>query len=250
MDQEQINQFDNLCKRNFFSVNWQNNLKSNGELAVFFGKTCVHCACYGPQKCTMRSQEKNTLSVSVKLRGDPSMPEDKVQFIQETCEKLQIKIISVEEYPFTGLTIDVTVMNDAGNLQPAIINSCMLGLLVNGIKLIGTAWALNFNLNKDELELYPEKVQKKTYIKDYMQKLGNGDAMDVENAQETDQNNLQKQEGTEVFMTIELGQGNLLQLIVLDELSMDDYEFVESLGKSIKGPITRLIKASLLDKLK
>ena len=243
MDQELISQFDNLCKRNFFSVNWQNNLRSNGELAVFFGKTCVHCAVYGPKPCTMRSQEKNSLSVAVKLRGDPSMPEDKLQFIQETCEKLLLKIICVDEYPFTGLTIDVTVMNDSGNLLTAIVNSCMLGLLVNGIKLVGTAWALNFNLSKDDLELYPECLKKKQYIKDYMPK-HNKDAMDLENGNESVVDDVQKDESTEVFMTIELGQGNLLQLIVLDELSIEDYEFLEGLGKSVKNSITRLIKAT------
>jgi hypothetical protein len=54
--------------------------------------------------------------VELKIKGDPNLNEDKLQFIQETAEKLLAKIIKVDEYPFTNLTINMTIMNNAGNL--------------------------------------------------------------------------------------------------------------------------------------
>lgn len=95
-------------------------------MILFHGKTCIHCAIYGPKQTTMRYQEKDCLNIEIKIKGDPNISEDKLQFIQETTEKLLQRIIIIDEYPFTNLTINITVMNNSGNLLPAVINSCML----------------------------------------------------------------------------------------------------------------------------
>ncbi len=126
MDDLLVKQVSALCGRNFFSVCFENNLKTNGTLIVFHGKTCVHCSIYGPKPTTFRYQEKACLNVELKIKGDPNLNEDKLQFIQETAEKLLAKIIKVDEYPFTNLTINMTIMNNAGSLLSAVINACML----------------------------------------------------------------------------------------------------------------------------
>jgi hypothetical protein len=67
-------------------------------------------------------------------------------------------------------------------------------------------------IGKEDLELYPEETQDPIQMKENIPTAPKDEAaMDVEAVESAE-------DRTEVFMTIELGNGNLLQLIVLDEL--------------------------------
>ena len=127
----------------------------------------------------------------------------------------------------------------------------MLSQLVNGIKLIGTVWALNFSLTKEDVELYPEDLEQKEFARENISTVKESSKMNIE---EIDKSKIQdepeqEEDKTEVFLTIELGNGKLLQVICFDELTDEDYSFQEAIGRVLKSSLVKMIKASLIDKI-
>lgn len=86
---------------------------------------------------------------------------------------------------------------------------------------------MNFSLTKEDVELYPEDLEQKEFARENISTVKESSKMNIE---EIDKSKIQdepeqEEDKTEVFLTIELGNGKLLQVICFDELTDEDYSF-------------------------
>ena len=76
------------------------------------------------------------------------------RFYEENISAALYSIVSGTDYPHHSLRILLTVVQKDKNLYSSLLNSCLFALLVNGVKLKGSCFCLEFGKSDSRLELY------------------------------------------------------------------------------------------------
>lgn len=102
---------------------------------------------FGPNQTSIaKTYKQGIVDCIIKLSN---WPEEQTKAIEHEVKMCFSSIINLKEYPNTIIKLFVTILQDEGNMHSAIINACMLALLVNGILLLSSVFAFELEFNRD-----------------------------------------------------------------------------------------------------
>ena len=212
--------FEEKMEKGFFSCSIDPEVASNGSVKYFEGTNCVITSIIGPQ-ILVKKNEEAVLNFEARVRGDPSIDEQKSRYFEENIVSVVSSVVEKEFYPHHTIRFFVVVVQHDRNvrirglmkkLYSTIMNSVILCLLVNGVKLKKSCFCLDITKTKDgEYRLFEASPE----------------------------------EDSSISLTMDIINKKILHIISYDDITINELDLIRRLTDGLSDSCKMILKSFL-----